>query len=129
VKERDTEPDFGKQGGLVPAVAQDASDGTVLMVAWMNREAWQRTLVTGKAHYYSRSRGKLWMKGETSGNIQEVQEVRLYCDADTVLLKVQQRGRAACHTGYRSCFFTKITTDGAVADGEKVFDPEDVYGE
>ena len=129
MKEKNTEPDFGKQGGLVPAVAQDASDGTVLMVAWMDRKAWEMTLETGKAHYFSRSRGKLWMKGETSGNIQEVVEVRLDCDADTVLLKIRQHGRAACHTGYRSCFFTKITPEGPEVDGEKVFDPGDVYGE
>jgi len=121
-------PDFDKQGGLVPVVVQDADDGTVLMMAWMDRRAWEKTLETAKAHYFSRSRGRLWMKGETSGHIQEVKEIRIDCDRDAVLLKVVQHGGAACHTGYRSCFYTKITPNGAVEDADRIFDPKDVYG-
>src|SRR5256885_16499778 len=97
--------DFDKSGGLVPAVAQDADTGQVLMLAWMNREAYEETLRTGRACYFSRSRGRLWRKGEESGHVQEVREVFLDCDADTILLKVHQIGGAACHEGYRSCFF------------------------
>lgn len=111
------EPDFNKQNGLVPAVVQDAEDSTVLMVAWMNRESWKKTLETGKAHYYSRSRKCLWLKGETSGNFQDVKEIRIDCDRDTLLLKVIQHGGAACHTGNRSCFYTRITPRGPVEDG------------
>lgn len=122
------DPDFTKSGGLVPAVVQDAEDGTVLMVAWMNRLAWEKTLETGRAHYFSRSRNALWMKGETSGHIQEVKEIRIDCDRDTVLLKVNQHGRSACHTGYRSCFYTRIVPGGPVEDGERVVHPEEVYG-
>src|SRR5207244_3447479 len=96
--------DFDKAGGLVPAVAQDADTGQVLMLAWMNREAYEETLRTGRACYYSRSRNRLWRKGEESGHVQEVREVYLDCDADTILLKVHQIGGAACHEGYPSCF-------------------------
>jgi phosphoribosyl-AMP cyclohydrolase len=113
--------------GLIPAVVQDASGGQVLMVAWMNREAAEKTFETGQAHYYSRSRGKLWLKGETSGHTQAVREVRVDCDADVLLLKVAQEG-GACHTGYRSCFFRLRTADGGIVeDGEKLFDPDEVY--
>jgi phosphoribosyl-AMP cyclohydrolase len=101
-------PDFDKAGGLVPAIAQDADSGAVLMMAWMNREAYEETLRTGRAVYFSRSRSRLWRKGEESGHVQEVREVLIDCDADTVLLKVHQIGGAACHEGYRSCFFRRV---------------------
>ena len=101
------EPDFEKRGGFVPAIAQDAATGEILMVAYMNREAWQRTLATGKATYWSTSRNALWVKGETSGHVQHVREVLVDCDADAVLLKIEQVGDVACHLGYRSCFFRR----------------------
>ena len=119
--------DFEKSGGLVPAIAQDAATGQVLMLAWMNREAYEETLRTGRACYYSRSRGRLWRKGEESGNVQEVREVYLDCDADTVLLKVHQVGDAACHEGYASCFFRRVEGDRLQVVGERVFDPSKVY--
>ena len=112
------EIDFAKQGGILPAIAQDASSGEVLMQAYMNREAWEKTLSTGLAHYWSRSRGRIWKKGETSGNFQEVLEIRVDCDADCVLLKVRQTGGVACHTGRRSCFYRRV------AGGELVVDEE-----
>ncbi|WP_297056680.1 phosphoribosyl-AMP cyclohydrolase [Thermosulfurimonas sp.] len=121
-------PDFEKGGGLVPVIVQDAETGEVLMLAYMNEEAWERTLATGKAHYFSRSRGKIWLKGETSGYVQEVRDVLLDCDADTVLLKVKQHGGAACHTGYRSCFYRRIRGGQVEIVGQKIFDPEEVYG-
>ena len=121
--------DFDKAGGLVPAIAQDADTGQVLMLAWMNREAYQETLRTGRACYYSRSRGRLWRKGEESGHVQEVREVLVDCDADTILLKVNQVGGAACHEGYQSCFFRKLSADGTTFSivGERLFDPAEVY--
>ena len=109
--------------GLVPAIAQSASDGTVLMLAYANREAIDRTRETGEAHYYSRSRGELWHKGETSGHRQHVEEIRIDCDGDTVLYLVEQVG-GACHTGHRSCFYRTIDGESI---GERVFDPDDVY--
>ncbi len=118
---------FDKAGGLVPAIAQDAQTGEVLMLAWMNREAYEETLRTRRACYYSRSRNKLWRKGEESGHFQEVQEVFLDCDADTILLKVHQIGGAACHEGYRSCFFRRVDADGVKIVAQRVFDPEKVY--
>ena len=121
--------DFSKLDGLVPAVAQDADTGEVLMVAFMNAEAWELTRSTGIMHYWSRSRGKLWKKGEHSGNVQQVRELRIDCDADCVLAKVRQVGEAACHTGYRSCFYQVVEGDGTRVDGVKVFDPSKVYGE
>ena len=116
------------QNGLVPAVVQDAETGDVLMFAYMNREALELTVSSGKAHYYSRSRKKLWLKGETSGHVQSVEEVRADCDADTILVKVRQKG-AACHEGYRSCFFRK-TENGSEWEviGSPLFDPEEIYG-
>ncbi len=123
------EPDFDKMSGLVPAIAQDFKSGEVLMLAFMNREAWEKTLQTGTAHYWSRSRKTLWKKGESSGNTQEIKEIRIDCDSDCVLLKVHQLGGAACHTGYRSCFFTVIRGREAVIDGEKIFDPKMKYGD
>ncbi|WP_164100570.1 phosphoribosyl-AMP cyclohydrolase [Candidatus Laterigemmans baculatus] len=107
-------PDFSRGvEGLLPAVAQDATDGTVLMLAWMNREAWEATLRTGRATYFSRSRNGLWRKGDTSGHAQQVIEARIDCDADAILLRVEQTG-AACHENYRSCFFRTIDSDGTV---------------
>ena len=120
-------PDFERCGGLVPAIAQDAETGDVLMMAYMNDESYRETVATGRAVYYSRSRGKLWRKGEESGNFQEVKGVYLDCDRDTILLKVQQIGGAACHTGYRSCFYRQVTDDGLEVIGQKVFDPDEVY--
>jgi phosphoribosyl-AMP cyclohydrolase len=119
--------DFDKAGGLVPAVAQDVDTGEVLMLAWMNREAFEETLRTSRACYFSRSRGKLWRKGEESGHVQEVRAVYLDCDADTILLKVHQVGGAACHEGYRSCFFRQLEVGGLHVVGERVFDPATVY--
>lgn len=122
------QPDFAKTGGLLPAIVQDYDTGEVLMLAFMNEDAWQTTLKTGKATYYSRSRKKLWIKGESSGHVQHVREIRIDCDHDTILLKVEQVGGAACHMGYRSCFFTKVEKDGSgVVTGEPVFDPKEVY--
>jgi phosphoribosyl-AMP cyclohydrolase len=119
--------DFDKSGGLIPAIAQDVETGDVLMLAWMNREAYEETLRTGRACYYSRSRGKLWRKGEESGNVQEVKAVFFDCDADTILLKVHQIGGAACHEGYHSCFFRQVVGDQVQVVGERVFDPKQVY--
>src|ERR1700682_1941198 len=119
--------DFDKSGGLVPAIAQDAETGEVLMMAWMNRESYEETLRTGKACYFSRSRGRLWRKGEESGNVQEVREIFIDCDADTILLKVRQIGDAACHEGYRSCFFRQVEGGQLKVIGERVFDPKKVY--
>ena len=122
-----TTPDFDKSGGLLPAIAQDGDSKQVLMLAWMNREAYEETLRTGRAVYFSRSRNRLWRKGEESGNVQEVQAIYLDCDADTILLEVRQIGGAACHEGYASCFFRKVTPDGLEVIGERLFDPAMVY--
>jgi len=111
----------------VPAIAQDAEDGAVLMMAYMNAEAYAETLATGRAVYYSRSRRRLWRKGEESGHVQEVRAVYVDCDGDTILLKVKQIGQAACHEGYRSCFFRQVTPEGIQVVGSRVFDPEKVY--
>ncbi len=122
--------------GLLPCVATDAASGAVLMLAWMNAEALARTVETGEAHYWSRSRGELWRKGETSGHVQKVVDLRIDCDQDSVWLVVEQTG-AACHVGYRSCFFRSVPLGGAAAPGRpplefaetaKAFDPETVYG-
>ena len=118
--------DFDKMGGLVPAIIQDHVTGKVLMLAYMNQIAWEKTLETGKAWFYSRSRDKQWMKGEESGNVQVVKEVFVDCDEDTVLLKVEQVGQAACHKGYVSCFFRKLNGEVTTVE-EKVFDPDKVY--
>ncbi len=120
--------DFDKMGGLLPAIVQDAATGEVLMLAFMNPEAWDRTLATGEAHYYSRTRNKIWHKGDTSGNVQRVQEIYLDCDQDTVLLKVEQVGGAACHTGHRSCFHRRRQGADWQVVGAPVFDPKEVYG-
>ena len=121
-------PAFAGPDGLVTAVAQDMATGQVLMVAHMNREAWDETLASGKAVYFSRARRRLWRKGEESGNIQYVREVFVDCDGDTVLLKVEQVGGAACHEGYPSCFFRQVTPDGLKLVAKRLFDPKDVYG-
>ncbi len=122
-----TEPRFPRDGGLLPAIAQDAATGDVLMLAYMNAESYAETLATGRAVYFSRSRNKLWRKGEESGNVQLVREVFLDCDNDTILLKVEQVGGAACHEGYKSCFFRQVTPDGLKIVGSRVFDPAVVY--
>ena len=122
--------DFKKMGGLVPAIVQEEQTGEVLMLAFMNEAAWEKTLETGKATFYSRTRDTLWTKGSTSGNVQMVKEIRIDCDDDTVLLKVEQIGGAACHTGYKSCFFNRLEKDGTVTvAGERLFDPKEVYKE
>jgi phosphoribosyl-AMP cyclohydrolase len=118
---------FEKCGGLIPTIVQDFETGEVLMLAFMNEEAWQETLNTGRATYWSRTRQELWVKGQTSGNVQLVKEIRIDCDDDTVLLKVEQIGGAACHTGYRSCFFKKVADGSIRVVGEKIFEPEEVY--
>ena len=119
-------PDFSK--GLVPAIAQDAATGEVLMLAYMDENAWNATLRTGEAHYWSRSRQELWHKGGTSGNVQKVQAIRLDCDADTILLLIEQIGGAACHTGRRSCFFREWKNGEEHVCSPQIFDPAAVYG-
>ncbi|MDM8553221.1 phosphoribosyl-AMP cyclohydrolase [Desulfococcaceae bacterium HSG7] len=120
---------FEKMDGLIPAIAQDYLTGEVLMVGFMNEDAWRHTLASGEATYFSRTRQTLWTKGKTSGNLQIVKEIRIDCDDDTVLLKVEQVGGASCHLGYRSCFFKKVDTDNSALQviGKPVFDPKDVY--
>ncbi len=120
--------DFKKQDGLVPVIVQEYRTNDVLMLAYMNEEAFKKTIETGNAHYWSRSRGKLWLKGEESGNIQRVKEIFLDCDSDTLLIKVDQVGGAACHKGYRSCFFRHVKSlNDASIIGERVFDPRERY--
>lgn len=119
-------PNFEKAGGLVPAIAQDVDSGQVLMMAYMNEEAFDETLHTGNAVYFSRSRNKLWRKGEESGHVQKVAQILVDCDADTVLLKVEQLG-AACHEGYRSCFFREITQEETKIVEPRLVDPSKVY--
>jgi len=121
--------DFDKSDGLIPVIAQDHKNNDVLMLAYMNVEAWEKTLKTGKATYWSRSRNQLWLKGESSGNFQIVKEIYIDCDLDTILLKVDQVGNAACHEGYKSCFFRKIDGENIKIVGEKIFDPKEKYGE
>lgn len=115
--------------GLVPAIAQDDTTGDVLMMAWMNRESLEETLKTKRAVYWSRSRGKLWRKGEESGNVQEVKSIHIDCDADVVLLRINQIGGAACHTGHRTCFYREVMSDGEGLNekDDVVFDPTTVY--
>lgn len=114
--------------GLIPAIAQDAVTGDVLMFAWMNRDALARTVETGEAVYFSRSRGRLWHKGEESGHTQKIREIRIDCDNDVVLLKIEQVGGIACHTGRRSCFFQKYYADGRWEAVDPVLkDPKDIY--
>ncbi len=119
-----------EKNDLIPVIAQDVATGDVLMLAYMNREAYHETLKTGRVCYYSRSRKKLWRKGEESGNVQELKELYFDCDADTLLVKVNQIGGAACHEGFKSCFFRRIdpASQGVTVVGERVFDPAAVYG-
>ena len=119
--------DFKKNNGLIPAVVQDYRTGEVLILAYMNEEAFEETLKTRKATYYSRSRKSLWIKGETSGHVQLVKEIRVDCDLDTILLKVEQVGHAACHKGYRTCFFSKLEENDLKITESIVFDPDEVY--
>jgi phosphoribosyl-AMP cyclohydrolase len=121
-------PNFEKAGGLITAVTVDAENGDVLMVAYMNPESFRLTLETGKVHYWSRSRGKLWKKGESSGNMQELVEMRVDCDLDAVVLKVRQTG-PACHEGYRTCFYRTVDEDGGLSvNAERLMTPEEIYG-
>ncbi len=121
--------DFRKGEGLLPAIVQDAATGEVLMLAYMNEAALKQTAQTGRACFFSRSRKKLWVKGETSGHTQHVKQILIDCDGDTILIKVEQAGGAACHTGYRSCFHRTLQGDTADTAGGRVFDPKEVYGE
>jgi phosphoribosyl-AMP cyclohydrolase len=122
-------PDFTRSAdGLLPAVAQDAETGEVLMLAFMNAESFAETVAGGRAVYYSRSRGRLWRKGEESGHYQEVRQILVDCDGDSIVLKVRQQGGAACHTGRVSCFFHEITKDGMRITAEPVIDPAKLYG-
>ena len=121
------ELDFSKGDGLIPAIAQDHQTNEVLMLAYISKESWVETLQSGYATYYSRSRKKLWKKGESSGNLQKVHQILVDCDRDTVIFKIEQIGGAACHTGHRSCFYTE--TDGKTSRelSAPLFDPEKVY--
>ncbi len=122
------EIDFKKGDGLIPVIIQDASTHEVLMLGYMNQEAWEETLRTKRASFWSRSRKKLWIKGETSGHFQEIKEIYLDCDGDTLLLRVDQIGGAACHTGFRSCFHHRYEEGKWRMSGERIFDPKEVYG-
>ena len=122
------ELDFAKLNGLVPAVIQDWKTGEVLMVGFLNAESWDKTQKEGVVTYFSRTKNVLWRKGETSGNIQKVRDIFVDCDRDTVLIIVEQAGGAACHTGHRSCFYRKIEGEELVESGERIFEPDDVYG-
>lgn len=122
------EINFEKGKELVPVIIQDASTNEVLMLGYMNRESWEKTLETKRSCFWSRSRQKLWIKGETSGHFQEVKEIYLDCDRDTLLIKVEQIGGAACHTGFRSCFHHRYEKGEWKISGEKIFDPKEVYG-
>lgn len=122
-------PDFKKSSdGLIPAIAQDYRTNEVLMLAYINQESWEETLKSGCATYWSRSRQKLWKKGESSGNTQKIKEILIDCDQDAVIFKVDQIGGAACHTGYQSCFYTKICGDDTEIVSKLIFDPDEVYG-
>jgi phosphoribosyl-AMP cyclohydrolase len=128
VPEQPTEPAFADEQTLLPAIAQDAATGRVLMLAYMNRAAYLETLSTGRAVYYSRSRKGLWRKGDTSGHHQQVRRILVDCDRDTILLEVDQRGPGACHNGYESCFYREATKDGLRVVAERTFDPDVTYG-
>ena len=116
------------EGGLIPAIAQDYKTGDVLMLAYINQESWEKTLSSGKAHYWSRSRNKIWLKGESSGHVQLVKDILVDCDEDTVVFKVEQLGGAACHKGYASCFFRRVEGEALSVVSDRVFDPDKVYG-
>ena len=126
-KTNELTPDFAKGGGLLPAIAQDAESGEILMLAYMNQEAFEATLSTGEVHYWSRSRQELWHKGGTSGHVQKLKEIRLDCDRDAILVKIEQIGGAACHTGHRSCFHYRLSDGEFKEEGQLVFDPREVY--
>ena len=122
------ELDFAKSDdGLLPAIVQDAASGDVLMLAYINKQSWQKSLETGKAHYWSRSRQQLWLKGESSGHVQMIKEILVDCDQDTVVFKVEQIGGAACHKGYGSCFYRMVENNDLRIIQERVFDPAVVY--
>ena len=123
------EIDFKKGDGLIPVIIQDASTNEVLMLGYMNRMAWKKTLETKRVSFWSRSRKKIWVKGETSGHFQEIKEIYLDCDGDTLLLKVDQIGGAACHMGFRSCFHHRLNKGEWEVSGKRIFDPKEVYGE
>ena len=125
----DFAPDFAKAGGLIAAVAQDAATGEVLMLAWMNEDAWKATLATGEAHYWSRSRQSLWHKGESSGMVQKVKAIRLDCDSDAVVMEIEQIGGSTCHTGRTSCFYRRLVPGSSEVSicCPQVFDPAEVY--
>lgn len=119
--------DFDKNEGLVPVIAQDSTTSEVLMLAYMDEAAFAETVNTGYAHYYSRSRKRMWKKGESSGHVQKIVEIRVDCDKDTILLIVEQLGEAACHEGYKSCFYRKVENGELITDKERIFDPDKVY--
>ena len=122
------ELDFSKNSGLIPAIVQDFRSGKVLMLAYINQASWEKTLKTGEAHYWSRSRQEIWHKGESSGHVQKIREIYADCDNDTVLFRVEQIGGAACHTGHETCFYKKVSRDGNFIEmGQRIFDPEKVY--
>ena len=122
--------DFKKDPqGLLPAIVQDYETGDILMLAYINEQSWQQTLKTGKAHYWSRSRSKLWLKGESSGHVQIIKNIFIDCDRDTVVFQVEQTGGAACHKGYHSCFYRRVEGDDLIIDKEPIFNPEEVYGQ
>ncbi len=124
----DVQPDFSKGKGLIPVITQEYGTNEVLMLAYMNEESFKETIQSGKATYFSRSRQELWKKGETSGNMQHIKEIRMDCDNDTLLIKVEQKGGAACHLGFKSCFFKKADDNGAFKTVEnRIFDPANVY--
>ena len=122
----DFTPDFSK--GLLPVIVQEDESRLVLMLAWLNEEAWQQSLRTGEAYYWSRSRKKLWHKGESSGNVQKIKSIRLDCDSDAILFLVEQIGGAACHTGHQSCFFKEWRNGNLSECSPQIFDPHIVYG-
>ena len=120
---------FGKSpDALIPAIVQDYKSGEILMLAYINQLAFKKTMETGKAHYWSRSRNKLWLKGETSGHVQIIHQILVDCDEDTVVYKVEQVGEDACHTGHRTCFYKRVEGDSLIVEGKKIFDPAIVYG-
>jgi len=123
------ELDFSKDpNGLLPAIVQDYAGGDILMLAYINRESWEQTLKTGKAHYWSRSRNTLWLKGESSGHVQLVKKILVDCDQDTVVFQVRQLGGAACHKGYHSCFYRRVRDGELEIFQDRVFNPDEVYG-
>ena len=119
--------DFEKGDGLIPVIAQDSKTNEVLMLAYMNKKAWENTLKTGKATYFSRSRNMVWVKGETSGHFQIVKEILVDCDNDAIILKIEQKGKGACHNGYKRCFYQKVKGNKLVTKGKRAFDPKEVY--